>query len=138
MKKIFLLGLVIVMLPLIVSCDPKTEPVLSITGLVEASFSQSDLESMPVIEVYYTNKDGETAGYSGVAINEILLGSEIEKFTSLNIVASDGYSVKVTFDELSMCSDCVLSFSKENNWSSVMPNFPGKLQVKDVIELNLE
>jgi hypothetical protein len=138
MKKIFLVNLVIIVLALIVSCGVKNEPVLSLTGLKEASFSQTEMESMSMVEVNYTNKDGETTVYSGISINEILVEQGIETFASVNIVASDGYSVNVTYEEISPCTDCVLSYSKDNNWSAVMPNFSGKQQVKDVVELNVE
>lgn len=138
MKKVKFLFLALLVLYLSVSCGVKNDPVISVTGLKNASFSQKDLEAMPMIESNYTNKDDETTVYMGIALDELLAGQGIEVYSQLNIIALDGYSAVVTFDELSNCSECVLSYSDDNGWSSVMPEFSGKLQVKDVVELNVE
>jgi len=138
MKSFRVLLVAVLVLVLSVSCAVKSEPVLSITGLKDVSFTQKDLEGMTMIDSSYTNKDGETTVFSGISINGFLTEQGIDSFSQLNLIASDGYSATVTFDELSNCAECVLAYSSENGWSSVMPEFSGKLQVKDVIELNVE
>jgi len=138
MKRVKIIFLVVLILMLSVSCSAKADPVLSTSGLKEASFSQKDLEAIPMIDSNYTNKDGGTTVFSGVPFSELLSNSGVESYSQLSIIASDGYSATVTFEELSNCSECVLSYSDDNGWSAVMPDFPGKLQVKDVVVLNVE
>lgn len=138
MKKVQVIFLAVLVLVLSVSCGAKNSPVLSVIGLKEASFSQKDLEAMSMVNSNYTNKDGETTVYSGVAFDELLANLGIESYSQLSIIASDGYSASVTFDELTNCPECVLAYSDDNGWSAVMPDFSGKLQVKDVVELNVE
>jgi hypothetical protein len=138
MRKLKFITFSILVLALLVSCGVQSGPVLSLTGEIEASYTQKELESMSSVESIYTNKDGETTVYSGISINEIFIKQGIVAFSAVNIVASDGYSANVTYDELSACSDCVLSYSKDNNWSAVMPNFSGKFQVKDVVEFTVK
>lgn len=138
MKRAQIILLTVFVTIFLVSCGIKSDPVLTISGLKDTSFSQKELESMPMTESSYTNKDGETTTYLGVSLNELITKEGIETYTNLNIIASDGYSVSVTFDELSVCSECVLSYSKDNGWCTIMPNFSGKLQVKDVVELSVE
>jgi len=93
---------------------------------------------MPVVDSNYSNKDEEATVFSGISIVEILETQGIEEYSELTLIASDGYTARVSYDELSVCSECILSYSEDNNWSTVMPNFSGKLQVKDVVELSVK
>jgi len=36
------------------------------------------------------------------------------------------------------CTDCIVSFRDQGGFSIVMPNFPGKLQVKGVVEMQVK
>lgn len=139
MKKIKVLLLSVMVVGLLAACGAKAEtmPVLSITGLGDTSFSQEELEGMPMVDSNYTNKDGETTTYKGISLADLLVKSGVESYSQLNMIASDGYSASITFDELSGCAECVISYG-DDGWSSVMPDFSGKLQVKNVVELNVE
>ena len=138
MKSFRIILIAVLVLVLSISCAAKSEPVLSITGLKDASFTQKNLEGMTMIDSSYTNKDGATTLFSGISINGLLSVQGIDSFSELNIIASDGYSAAVTYDELTNCAGCILAYSNENGWSSVMPDFSGKTQVKDVVELSVK
>jgi ketol-acid reductoisomerase len=52
-------------------------------------------------------------------------------------VASDGYSAEITYEELSACSKCIITFLENYGLLAVMPDFSSKLQVRDLIELQI-
>lgn len=121
-----------------VSCGAKDDPVLAVSGTVEVSYSQRELEALSMIDSEYTNKDGETIVFTGIAISDILSSAKVSDYSKITIIASDGYSAEITFEELSACEDCILTYSDSDGWSSVMPGFSGKMQVKDIEELNIQ
>jgi hypothetical protein len=53
-------------------------------------------------------------------------------------VADDGYTAEISLEELQACLDCILSFRTQGGFSSVMPEFSGKLQVKGVVEIQVK
>lgn len=134
-------GLVLLAL-LAASCSAKTEqvssePVLKATGIMTASWTKTDLKALPTIEAEYTNKDGEISKFSGVAFSELLKSAGADSFSILKLVAADGYSADVTAEELAGCPSCIIAFQDEGGLKSVMPGFSGKLQVRDLIEIEI-
>jgi hypothetical protein len=53
-------------------------------------------------------------------------------------VGDDGYEVEVALEEVQACSDCIISFRYKGGFSVVMPGFPGKAQVKGVVEIRVQ
>jgi len=53
------------------------------------------------------------------------------------MVASDGYSAEITYEELNPCNKCIIAFQENDGLLAVMPDFSSKLQVKDLIELQI-
>jgi len=141
-KSIIKIAGFILLTTLAVSCAVKAEPasmepVLKLTGAASASWSEDDLKALPVIVAEYTNKDGETTIYTGVAFAELFKAASVGDFTSLTLVAADGYTVEVTSDELSGCPTCIVAFQEKGGLNSVMPDFSGKLQVRDLVEIQV-
>jgi hypothetical protein len=58
--------------------------------------------------------------------------------TSVVFVADDGYTAEITLEELNACPDCIVSFRNQGGFSTVMPDFSGKLQVKGVVEIQVK
>lgn len=138
MRKLKVYVFVLLALVIVISCSSKGDPILFVSGLAEASFTQNDLEKMEMAESGYTNKDDEKTVFIGVPIINILTEAGSGDFTKVVIVALDGYAAEVTSEELKSCSGCILAFSEDNGWLAVMPGFSGKLQVKNVVELKTE
>jgi hypothetical protein len=49
-------------------------------------------------------------------------------------VASDGYEAELALAELNGCGDCVVAFDGDE-LRMVLPDFPGSVQVKGVVEI---
>ena len=138
-KSILLLAALLIFGATLTACSPKvsSEPVLTLSGSAEASWTESDLKSLEMITVDYEGKDGEITSYSGVGISALLNAAGVTEFETLSLVASDGYSADVTSDEIAGCSDCIVANQDDGGLRSVMPGFSGKLQVKDLIEFKV-
>jgi ABC-type glycerol-3-phosphate transport system substrate-binding protein len=114
---------------------------LKVTGSVssEVGWSEADLKAMDTMDVDYTNKDGETSTYTGVLINDLLDKAGVASgATAVVFVADDGYTSELTLEEVQGCADCIIAFRDEGGFSTVMPNFSGKAQVKGVIEIQVK
>ncbi len=138
--------MVLVVLVLLAACGggesaggASADAVLKATGKVktEMGWSMADLKGMESVSAEYTNKDGETTTFTGVAIKALLDKVEpAADATMLVMVASDGYSAEITLAELDACDTCIVAVG--DSLQTVMPGFSGKLQVKDVVELQLK
>ncbi len=53
-------------------------------------------------------------------------------------VADDGFTGEVTLVEVQDCADCIVSFRNQGGFSIVMPGFPGNVQVKGVVEIQVK
>lgn len=116
------------------------EVILKATGSVnggEVGWTEDDLREMDMMGADYTNKDGETATYTGVSINA-LLEKAGAKGEALAFVADDGYSAEATLAEVQGCADCIIAFRVEGGLLVVMPGFSSKLQVKGVVEIQVK
>jgi len=111
--------------------------VLKITGpATELSFTAADMTAQDQIEVEYTGKDGVDTKYTGVLVTELL--PEISDSSTLTFIAADGYSAEISGTELLQCANCIIAFQENGGLRLVMPDFSGKLQVKDLVEINIK
>jgi hypothetical protein len=53
-------------------------------------------------------------------------------------VADDGFTAEIALEEIMACTDCILSFRNQGGFSSVLPGYPGNMQVKGVVELQVK
>ena len=111
------------------------EPVLTLSGAAEASWTADDLNAMTMVDAEYTNKDGETSTFTGVSILDLLAAAGVSDYTTVSLVASDGYSADVAAEELAACSTCIIAFDDDGTLRSVLPDFSSKAQVKDLVEI---
>ncbi|NMC54283.1 MAG: hypothetical protein GYA48_11685 [Chloroflexi bacterium] len=126
--------------------EPTAEPApaeaaLKITGMVgqEMAWSEDEVKALEVIEVESTNKDGETSTYEGVLISKLLeMAAPSADATTLVFVADDGYTAEAAIADVSSCADCIVSFRSKGGFSTVLPGFEGKLQVKGVVEIQVK
>jgi hypothetical protein len=146
-KKITLLLTVALLTVLLVGCGGATEEpeaemgevALELTGNVEneMAWTEAELEAMDTMTVEVENRDGEMEEYTGVSMNALLeeagAGSDA---STINLVASDGYTADVPLAEVQGCDDCIVAF--DDGLRSVLPGFPGNKQVKGLIEIQVE
>lgn len=137
-KKLVLTISILVVGSIFSACSAPKEPVLTVSGSVEADWTEYDLKSLPVMESEYTNKDGETTVYEGIAFTTLLEEAGVVDYKSITLSAADGYSVEVTSEELSSCTSCIVAFQDGGGLCSVMPDFSGKQQVRDLIEISVK
>jgi len=137
MKKI--VGFLLVGL-ILVGCSSAAEKVLTVKGNLpaEVHYSEKDLKGFAMVSADYTNKDGETTTYEGVLILSLLESAKATAYTSIVFEAADGYTAEVMAEELQNCSACIISFQEEGGLRVVMPNFSSKLQVRDLIALEVK
>lgn len=146
-KKITLLLTVALLTVLLVGCGGATEEpeaemgevALELTGNVEneMAWTEAELEAMDTMTVEVENRDGEMEEYTGVSMNALLeeagAGSDA---STINLVASDGYTADVPLAEVQGCDDCIVAF--DDGLRSVLPGVPGNKQVKGLIEIQVE
>ena len=111
-----------------------------ITGAVETEigWTEEQLRSMDTMEAQSTNKAGETSTYTGVSIDDLLGKAGVEGASTLTFVADDGYTADVPLADVQACADCIISFRNQGGFSSVLPGFPGNVQVKGVVEIQVK
>jgi hypothetical protein len=114
---------------------------LKITGDVETEvgWTEEKIRSMDTLDAESTNKDGETKSYTGVRISDLLSKADPKDgATTLVFVADDGYSAEVVLADIEACADCIVSFRNQGGFSIVAPGFPGNVQVKGVVEIQVQ
>jgi hypothetical protein len=114
---------------------------LKVTGEVdqEMGWTEDEVRSMDTIEAESTNKSGETSTYTGVPMTALLDKVGVKDgATTLVMVADDGYSAEIPLDDVEACADCIVSFRNQGGFSTVLPGYPGNMQVKGVIELQIK
>lgn len=117
-----------------------TAPALKVSGMVETelSWAEEEVRAMDTIDAVSTNKDGEESTYTGVPIMTLLEMAQVKpEATTIVFVADDGYTAEVSLEELSACTDCIISFRNNGGFSTVLPGFAGSLQVKGVVEIQV-
>jgi hypothetical protein len=153
MKKAWIhLSVFAVLLSLLAACstpEPTSTPVpplsteaaLKITGQVaqEIGWPEEEVRAMETMEAQSTNKQGETSTYTGVSINKLLdMAGPKADATTVVYVADDGYTAEVALADVQACADCIVSFRNQGGFSIVMPDFPGNVQVKGVVEIQVK
>ena len=132
---------------LVGSCAPQAAPaavepvtaeaVLTLSGpATQVSWSMVDLQGFETIKTDYTNKDGDTTTYTGIAFSTLLAEAGIDSLTSLTLVAADEYTADVTAEELAGCPNCIVAFD-DGSLRSIMPDLSSKLNVKDLVEIRI-
>lgn len=119
---------------------PAAEVALKVTGNVasEQAWTEDEVKAMTTLDVEATNKNGETSTYTGVLISDLLAMAEPNADANTVIfVADDGFTAEISLEEVTACTDCIVSFRDKGGFSTVLPAYPGKLQVKGVIEIQV-
>lgn len=114
---------------------------LKLTGEVatETGWTEEEIRAMDTIDVESTNSKGETDTYTGVSVAELLNMAEVDAGASkLVFVADDGSTGETALAEVLACEDCIVSFRSKGGFSIILPGFPGKAQVKGVVEVQVE
>lgn len=112
-----------------------------ITGNVqtEVGWTEEKIRSMDTIDVEYTNKDGETATYTGVRISDLLSKADPKDgAATVAFVADDGYSAEAPLAEIEACANCIVSFRNQGGFSIVAPGLASNVQVKGVVEIQVK
>jgi hypothetical protein len=114
---------------------------LKVTGNVdnEVGWTEDQVRAMDTIDAQSTNKAGETSTYTGVLITNLLeLAGVPSGASTVTFVADDGFTAEAALSDVQACTDCIVSFRNQGGFSVVMPGFPGSLQVKGVVEIQVQ
>jgi len=117
------------------------EIALEITGNVEneMAWTEEEVRAMETIEAQRENNEGEMSTYTGVPISTLLEEAGVpDDATTVTFVAEDDYTADAELAEVMACDDCIVSFRNQGGFSIVMPGYSGKLQVKGVVEIQVE
>jgi tungstate transport system substrate-binding protein len=123
------------------SAGVPADAALKITGKVEneIGWTEEEVRAMDTIEAQSTNKQGETSTYTGVLISTLLDLAGVQGDASTVVyVADDGFTAEASLADVQACADCIVSFRNQGGFSIVMPGFPGSLQVKGVVEIQVK
>jgi hypothetical protein len=102
-------------------------------------WTEDEVKAMETMEAQSTNKAGEVSTYTGVSIKALLdLAQPQAGAQTVVYVADDGYTAEVALSEVQACQDCIVSFRNQGGFSIVMPGYPGNVQVKGVIEIQVK
>mgnify|MGYP000703098205 CR=1 FL=1 len=135
MKQIRIISLTLILVIVMTACAAADEPILTVT---DKTYTKSELEALGVIEVDYTNKDGETTTFNGVPLSRLLTDAGISQpGKTLIFIAGDGYEAETTIDEVVGCVECIIAFDN-NTLRMVMPELSSKLQVKDLVKISIK
>lgn len=114
---------------------------LKVTGNVdnEVGWTEAEVKAMTTVEVETTDKEGQPQTNTGVSINALLEEASVKgDATAVTFVADDGYSAELTLAEVTECADCIVAFRDSGGFSTVLPGFPGNMQVKGVVEIQVQ
>jgi DMSO/TMAO reductase YedYZ molybdopterin-dependent catalytic subunit len=152
-KKWFVvLSLLAVLLAGCGAAAPKVEWTLGVSGSVGTplSLSFADLAGMPQAEltgILMEKSLGEdtTGDWSGVALTDLLAKAGAGEYVSITAVASDGYAIEISKDEL---QDAIVALKENGKWIAevdvdhgpirlVCPHTPANRWVYQVTELQV-
>lgn len=142
MKKISIFVSLLIVVGLLTACGPAQEAVVeeavdeAILTVGEAEYSQNDLESLGTLSVDYTDKDGETTTFEGVLLADLLADAGADDGVNVTFTAADGFSSEITMEEILACTNCIVAFDGDS-LRTVMPDFGGKLNVKDLVDIDV-
>lgn len=133
MKKSILFISLFVVFALLSACSGSEEALLTVGS---QEYTKSDLESLGTTSVDYTDKDGETTTYEGVLLSTLLEDAGVTG-DNITFTAADDYSAEASMEEIVGCSNCIVAFDGDS-LRTVMPDFSGKLQVKDLVVISVQ
>ena len=117
---------------------PKADVVLKITGSDKPlSWTEDELRAMETMEVEYTDADGTTTTYTGVHMGTLLKPAGILESIYLVLISGNGDEGEVEVDDMNACDNCIFAFDPEGGLRSVMPGFPARGQIKDVVGIRV-
>jgi hypothetical protein len=148
-RTLIILSLSALVLSILVGCggspagdgEPAGETALQVTGNVEneMAWTEEEVRAMDAIEAERENKEGEMSTYTGVPIRALLERAGVPgDAATVTFVAEDEYTAEAELDEVMACDDCIVSFRNRGGFSIVMPGYSGKLQVKGVVEIQVD
>lgn len=142
-RTLMLLALSVMLVAALAACSGLSggETALAVTGYVEneKAWTEEQVRSMDTIEAQRENNEGEMSTYTGVPIKALLEEAGVpDDATTGTFVAEDDYTADVELAEVMACDDCIVSFRNQGGFSIVMPGYSGKLQVKGVVEIQVE
>ncbi|MHC1783070.1 MAG: substrate-binding domain-containing protein [Anaerolineaceae bacterium] len=114
---------------------------LKVGGEVDSAMELTvdDLKGMELLKVEYTNKKGETNTYEGPLVSSVLEKAAVKaSAATVTFVAADGYSADMAMADLTACADCIVAFQEDGGLLTVMPGQSTKLQVKDLVEIQVK
>jgi tungstate transport system substrate-binding protein len=113
---------------------------LKITGgAADIGWTEEELKAMDTLDVDYTNKSGETTTYTGVLVSTLLDLAGVEGSEgTLVFVAGDGYTAEMPWADAQACENCIVAFDPAGGLRSVLPDQPGSLQVKALVEIQVK
>ena len=120
---------------------PEVPAALKITGRVgkEMASTEEPVRAMPTMDVQSRNKQGQTSMYTGVSISVLLEMAGVQAEASTVVFAADdGSSAEAHRTDVQACQDCIISFRNKGGFSVVMPDFPSDVQVKGVVEIQVQ
>ncbi|MCJ7696108.1 MAG: hypothetical protein MUO40_11900 [Anaerolineaceae bacterium] len=141
-KNSFVAILIILLFSLVLgACTPAEPavPTLTVKGLVDKVYTLDNLKAFSQVSSDYTNKDNETTTYIGVAFGAIFDDLKlVSNPVSIKMIAIDDYVGEVTFEELKACSNCIIAILEDGTIRSVLPGFSSKVNVRDLVVLDLQ
>ena len=114
---------------------------LKISGKVGAqqTLKDADLKAMPTLSVNFTDKKGAKATYTGVPLKSLLdLVKPAADAATLTFVAGDGFSADMALKDALACDKCVVAFTDPNGYTTIFPDFPFKLNVRGLAEIQVK
>jgi len=140
MKKSTLIASLFIVIALLSACSQTPEAVITETAVLTVGSEEltlSELEAYETLSANYTNKDGETSTYEGIALVDLLQDANLTEGNTLIITASDGYEAEMPLNEALSCANCIVAFEGDI-LRMVMPDRSSKLQVKDVVKISVK
>jgi hypothetical protein len=148
-RRLVLLCLSTVVVSLLVACGGEHQEdgsaadkiALRVSGNVgkKMAWTEEQVRAMDTIEAERENKEGELSTYTGVPIKALLDEARVpDDATMVTFVAEDENTTQIELSALDACADCIVSFRNQGGFSIVMPGFSGKLQVKGVVEIQVD
>jgi hypothetical protein len=148
MRKATLIISFLLVAGLLVACGgsaPDVDWTLGLSGDASSPLTvgYAELVEMPQLEldqVLMEKSLGEdiTGDWSGVFLDELLAEAGAGEYVIITAIADDGYTAETTLAEIQDCADCILSFRNQGGFSIVAPGFPGNMQVKGVVEIQVK
>jgi len=123
------------------AAQPAAGAGIKVTGKVNTELTMTEVEvkAMPTMQAESKNKEGVASTYTGVSLKAILDKAGIKSdATKVVFVADDGFTAEAPLADVQACDTCIVSFREKGGFSMVMPGMSNKLQVKGVVEIQVQ